>query len=93
MTCRNSSGLLRIRGSGLSFGQVVGWVASLADLTEFHQLRARVARVETLAAAGNLASSLAHEINNPLNAVINCLAMHRKFRLDSTVRVLCNSYT
>lgn len=54
-------------------GQVVGWVASLADLTEFHQLRERVARVETLAAAGNLASSLAHEINNPLNAVINCL--------------------
>ena len=54
-------------------GDVIGWIASVMDITAFRQAQDRLAKVEKLAAAGQLAASLAHEINNPLNAVLNCL--------------------
>lgn len=40
---------------------------------EFHEQQERLHRVEKMAAAGQLASSLAHEINNPLSSVTNAL--------------------
>jgi PAS domain S-box-containing protein len=54
-------------------GEVVGWVASVTDITEFSRVEKQLAKVEKLAAAGQLAASLAHEINNPLSAVTNVL--------------------
>jgi PAS domain S-box-containing protein len=54
-------------------GEVVGWVASVMDITEFKRLEAQLQKVEKLAAAGQLAASLAHEINNPLSTVTNAL--------------------
>ncbi|MBB6143319.1 PAS domain S-box-containing protein [Silvibacterium bohemicum] len=47
--------------------------AFLADLTEQKRSQEVLRRTEKLAAAGRLAASIAHEINNPLEAVINCL--------------------
>ena len=40
-------------------------------------------RTEKLAATGRLAASIAHEINNPLEAVTNCLFLIGSSTLDS----------
>jgi len=53
--------------------EVVGWFASVTDITEFKRVEKQLQDVEKMAAAGKLAASLAHEINNPLSAVINVL--------------------
>ena len=38
-----------------------------------HEQQARLLKVEKLASAGQLAASLAHEINNPLSSIVNIL--------------------
>jgi len=53
--------------------KVVGWVGAVSDITEFKQVEKQLQEMEKVAAAGQLAASLAHEINNPLEAVINVL--------------------
>ncbi len=47
--------------------------AFFADLTLQKQSEEVLRRTEKLAVAGRFAASIAHEINNPLEAVINCL--------------------
>lgn len=42
---------------------------SMIDVTELYQLQSRLARSEQLAAIGELAASIAHEIRNPLGAI------------------------
>jgi PAS domain S-box-containing protein len=66
--------------------QVTGWIASVADITEFRKGKEYQAKLEKLAAAGQLAAALAHEINNPLNAVINCLYLLQTGTLDDGTR-------
>lgn len=76
---------------GLS-GEVVGLVASVTDITEFKRVEKQLAKAEKLAAAGQLAASLAHEINNPLSAVMNVLyLMTTGSSLDETTRNLVNT--
>jgi PAS domain S-box-containing protein len=53
--------------------EIVGWFASVTDITQFKLIENQLREVEKMAAAGKLAASLAHEINNPLSAVINVL--------------------
>jgi len=53
--------------------EVVGWVGAVTDITEFKRVEKQLQEMEKVAAAGQLAASLAHEINNPLEAVINVL--------------------
>jgi PAS domain S-box-containing protein len=67
-------------------GEVVtGWVASVTDITDFKRIEKQLQQVEKMAAAGQLAASLAHEINNPLAAVINVLyLLASRTDLDST---------
>ncbi len=57
-------------------------VAFLADLTDQKRGQDVLRRTEKLAAAGRLAASIAHEINNPLEAVINCLYLISQTSLD-----------
>lgn len=62
--------------------EVVGWVASVTDITEFKRVQNRLQEMEKRAAAGQLAASLAHEINNPLSTVINVLYLLGNSDLD-----------
>ena len=62
------------------------FVAFLADLTEQKRSHEILQRTEKLAAAGRLAASIAHEINNPLEAVTNCLYLMSQAKMDETAR-------
>ncbi len=54
-------------------GQVRGVIVQANDITARKQAEAALRQTEKLAAVGKLASSIAHEINNPLEAVTNLL--------------------
>ena len=61
--------LLTVSVLELESGQFNGRVAVLQDVTELHDLQARLREQERLAALGRLASGLAHEINTPLTGI------------------------
>jgi PAS domain S-box-containing protein len=61
---------LEARGAPIP-GNLSLWRGATIDVTERKQAEAVLVRTEKLAAAGRLAASIAHEINNPLEAVIN----------------------
>ena len=54
-------------------GHVRGVVVQATDITERLHAEAALRQTEKLAAVGKLASSIAHEINNPLESVTNLL--------------------
>ncbi len=54
-------------------GTISGVIALGVDVTEGKQAEQALIQAEKLAAVGRLASSIAHEINNPLEAVTNLL--------------------
>ncbi len=58
-------------------GEIRGAVVTFRDITQARQAEEALRRSEKLAAVGQLASSIAHEINNPLEAVINLLYLLR----------------
>jgi signal transduction histidine kinase len=47
----------------------------VADITEQERLRVRLIETEQLAAAGELAAGVAHEIRNPLSAIVNATTL------------------
>jgi PAS domain S-box-containing protein len=49
-----------------------GVLAAIVDIAERRELQARLSQTERLAAVGELAAGVAHEINNPVNTMINC---------------------
>jgi signal transduction histidine kinase len=62
------------------------FVAFLADLTEQKRSDEIYQRTEKLAAAGRLAASIAHEINNPLEAVTNCMYLMSQSGMSEEAR-------
>jgi signal transduction histidine kinase len=59
--------------------EAVRWVGAIAvEATERKQAEDALRKTEKLAAAGRLAASIAHEINNPLEAVTNLLYLLRQ---------------
>jgi len=60
-------------------GKVVFLVPEGRDITELKQAEAALIQSEKLAAVGRLASSIAHEINNPLESVMNLIYLARQY--------------
>jgi len=58
-------------------GKIVGASAIARDISAEKQSEEAIRRSEKLATAGRFAASIAHEINNPLEAVINLLYLAR----------------
>lgn len=67
-------------------GDQVRWVGVIVmDVSERKRGEEALRRTEKLAATGRLAASIAHEINNPLEAITNLLYLLRRFcRLDDS---------
>jgi PAS domain S-box-containing protein len=63
-------------------GQAVGGVITLLDISERMMIEEALRKSEKLAAAGRIAGTLAHEINNPLSAVTNLLYLLQNSELD-----------
>ena len=59
-------------------GNIVGASVIAHDISAEKQSQEAVRRSEKLATAGRLAASIAHEINNPLEAVVNLLYLARE---------------
>src|SRR5437868_12798731 len=77
---------------GAPLEDIDGTIAQLAvsrDITERKGIEERLRKTEKIAAAGQLAASLAHEINNPLSSVINALyLLKHDSALDARTRDL-----
>ena len=74
-------------------GQVTAVVSILHDLTEIRELERRrveqqLFESEKLAAVGRLAASIAHEVNNPLEAIKNALYLMQNGEGDKNSRFL-----
>jgi PAS domain S-box-containing protein len=67
-------------------GEQLRWVGAIVmDVSERRRSEDTLRRTEKLAATGRLAASIAHEINNPLEAITNLLYLLRRFcRLDDS---------
>jgi two-component system sensor histidine kinase PilS (NtrC family) len=67
-----STSVLRTAG-----GEERGLLATFQDLSDVRRMQERVRRADRLAAVGELAASIAHEIRNPLAAIANSTDMLR----------------
>jgi PAS domain S-box-containing protein len=63
-------------------GQVIGASKILRDITARRQLEKSLLQAEKIAATGRMAATIAHEINNPLEAVVNLLYLLRPMVSD-----------
>jgi PAS domain S-box-containing protein len=58
-------------------GRAAGIVGIAMDITERRQSEEALRKTEKLAAAGRLAATVAHEINNPLESIVNLIYLSR----------------
>ena len=67
-------------------GELIGGVAVNSDVTQMRLQDEAMRKSEKLAAVGQLASSIAHEINNPLESITNLLYLIRRASSMSEVQ-------
>jgi PAS domain S-box-containing protein len=63
-------------------GEILGVLGIARDMTETKKLEQQIRNSEKLASVGKLAAGVAHEINNPLAGILNCLYNLRKGTLS-----------
>lgn len=63
-------------------GDILGVLGIARDMTETKKLERQIRNAEKLASIGKLAAGVAHEINNPLAGILNCLYNLRKGTLS-----------
>jgi len=59
-------------------GGILGVLGIARDVTDTKKLEQQIQNSEKLASVGKLAAGVAHEINNPLGGILNCLYNLRK---------------
>jgi PAS domain S-box-containing protein len=64
-------------------GEILGVLGIARDMTETKKLEQQIRNAEKLASVGKLAAGVAHEINNPLGGILNCLYNLRKGGLSA----------
>jgi PAS domain S-box-containing protein len=64
-------------------GQVIGASKILRDISERKRIEESLLQAEKIAATGRMAATIAHEINNPLEAVMNLLYLLRPMITDT----------
>lgn len=65
-------------------GTILGVLGIARDMTDTKKLEQQIRNSEKLASVGKLAAGVAHEINNPLGGILNCLYNLRKGTLSAT---------
>ncbi|MFM8552615.1 MAG: two-component system sensor histidine kinase NtrB, partial [Nitrospiraceae bacterium] len=63
-------------------GRIQGVLGIARDITDTKKLEQQILNSEKLASVGKLAAGVAHEINNPLGGILNCLYNLRKGTLS-----------
>jgi PAS domain S-box-containing protein len=58
-------------------GQIIGAAKILRDISARKHLEQSLLQAEKLAASGRMAATIAHEINNPLEAIVNLIYLSR----------------
>ena len=59
-------------------GSIVGMQGIAHDITGRRQMQEQIAQAERLADLGRMAANIAHEIRNPLGAIVNSISVLRK---------------
>jgi len=65
-------------------GRVTGVIASARDITEQQRLQQQLIQTERLAAMGQMIAGVAHELNNPLTAILGVTEMLRDQSQEET---------
>ena len=66
-------------------GQITGVIASARDITEQQRLQQQLIQSERLAAMGQMIAGVAHELNNPLTAILGVTELLRDQATDENV--------
>lgn len=69
-------------------GQVTGMQCIAHDVTDRREMQAQIARAERLADLGRMAANIAHEIRNPLGAIVNSISVLRRPGVAADRRLL-----
>jgi PAS domain S-box-containing protein len=67
-------------------GKINGVVASARDVTESKTIEQQLVQKEKLAAMGEMMTGVAHELNNPLTAILGISDLIRERAVDDTMR-------
>jgi two-component system NtrC family sensor kinase len=66
-------------------GNIIGVIASARDITDLKRLEQQVSQSERLAAMGQMMAGVAHELNNPLTAILGINDLLREKSTDEAV--------
>lgn len=67
-------------------GRTIGIIASVRDITDQQRLQQQLIQSERLAAMGQMIAGVAHELNNPLTAILGVTELMRDQTSDETSR-------